>query len=93
MDTAPGFRSQARAFGLSVLRAVIVTSIVVAGIIFIFKGQSAQDAQAREQTVSLLRAVGCELGVPAIDGVRSPVLLRACWTDEGLAPPAFFDET
>lgn len=53
-----------------------------------------------DKQAKLLSAIGCELGVPAkiVDqgllserSVRDPVILKACWTDEGLEPPAYFD--
>lgn len=84
--------------------AVIVVSIALSlgalKVVFASSAQTQQEAQAT--TIHLLRAVGCELGVPSSvighspDGNdiigRDPVVLRACWTDEGLQPPAYFDE-
>lgn len=84
---------------LRTLAIAIITSIIVLAIIVLaFGGQTQRQQQtfeaikqASELTVRLNRAISCELGVPTVDGMRDPVLLRACWTDEGLIPPAFFD--
>lgn len=65
--------------------ALVISVVVVMLISLVFSSQSAQQTH-------LFRTIGCELGVPAIDGVRDPGLLRNCWTDEGLTPPSYFDE-
>lgn len=42
------------------------------------------------QSLKVQKAIGCELGVPAPDGVRDQELLRKCWTSNDLEPPFFF---
>ena len=75
-----------------VAAGIIVSLVVVVILAVAFSGSSRQQQETLDQQAALLSAIGCELGVPAIDGVRDPQLLRNCWTDEGLIPPAYFEE-
>lgn len=68
------------------LAKTVVNTLVVIGLVLVLV------AIIGDQNQKLYRTIGCELGVPAINGARNPVLLKACWTDEGLAPPAYFNE-
>lgn len=79
---------------VSLILAGIVISIVIVAVLFVVANDSSKRQQeALDRQTATQTAIGCELGVPAIDGVRDPALLRNCWTDVGLDPPAYFDET
>lgn len=86
------FKNKFAGFTKTIIVVVISVVLALVGLKVVYGAQARDEQTAREATVHLLRAVGCELGVPVVNGVRSPVLLRACWTDEGLQPPVYFDK-
>lgn len=78
-------RERLRGLAFDVVRAFVYGIVILV----ILLGATALIGNTQEK---LLSAIGCELGVPAINGIRDPIVLKACWTDEGLSPPAYFSE-